>query len=326
MDDVVFATRLNGSANGCQYLKAICPDGDDDHWDGFFLDLSFMGEFDHECYIEASYCGGIFCFNAFNGRIALCNPFANTVKFLPPPLLAPPSSYISFYNCGFGYDFTSDDYKVIRIFDVVKYNMEDHYSFSGATRKCELFSFKRNSWKEIESEGSSFLCADGGYALVDCSYHWLAVNSILAFNFSEEIFSYISLPPSFNVRSFNGDTPVCHVVVTPNYRLGVIFYSRVGESKTFQVWEYGIDEVWSKLYNDDAIISNVDKPLNLNGSLMYVSRETSPGYRQLLVYDWVGRTLKELDIHDCEEVLGISTITTSFPTPNLLETMPIKYV
>ncbi|XP_057788457.1 receptor-like protein 12 [Salvia miltiorrhiza] len=195
MNNVVFVTRLNGGAKGCCYLQAIC-EGDNDQFNGFSLDLSFLG-ISHG-YVEASNCGGVFCFNAFNGWIVLCNPLANTLKFLPPTLPPPPLSYIRFYNCGFCYDAKSDDHKVIRIFDVVDPEKEDGITrYCRPTTKSELFSFRR-----------------------------------------------------------------------------VIFYSGFGEFiKAFEVWEYGIDGEWSKLY-DDAIIINVEKPLNLNGSLITHSYNT----------------------------------------------------
>ncbi|XP_057789050.1 putative F-box protein At3g10430 [Salvia miltiorrhiza] len=318
----VSVTRFSGTPNGSQYLKAIRLNGDEVY--DFFIDMSFMGELEYENYIQTSYCDGIFCFKDFNGRIALCDPRANTVKLLPPILPAPPSSQIVVYNCGFGYDFSSDDYKVIRIYDVVKYDIKDFDRYLGATEKCEVFSFKSKSWKEIEYEGCSFICNHGGYALVGCSYHWLAIDFILAFDFSEEKFSHIPLPLSFKEKSFNGNTPACHVVVTPNSRLGVIFYSKVGVSKTFQVWEYGINAEWSQLYND-ARLDNVHRPLNLTGSLMYVSRFTAEkGFLQLLVYDWVEGTLNELDIYDHEYVMGICTTMPSSNPPMLQDSKRIN--
>lgn len=84
-------------------------------------------------------CNGIICIAINELQLFMWNPILRNSKLLPP--LHRPSALCCYVKDGFGYEQTTDDYKVVTIF----YCMGDSGPY-----EVQIYSRRANSWKRIE--------------------------------------------------------------------------------------------------------------------------------------------------------------------------------
>ncbi|XP_071738997.1 F-box/kelch-repeat protein At3g06240-like, partial [Rutidosis leptorrhynchoides] len=97
----------------------------------------------------------------------------------------------TFGTYGFGYDSSTDDYKVI--FIPVKFKF------------ARVYSFRRHSWNMLPNfpyQQDDYFCKRGQGVLLNNNLYWLVIRSyskmtIIAFNLANEEFHEIELPDSF---------------------------------------------------------------------------------------------------------------------------------
>nr|XP_011462060.1 PREDICTED: F-box/kelch-repeat protein At3g23880-like [Fragaria vesca subsp. vesca] len=118
------------------------------------------------------YCDGLVCvkaYTSYNSHIFLWNPSTRDSKLLPyRPGVANNSARI-FCCWGFGYDYSSDDYKVLMVFPP-----EDH---EDSSRKSMLYTLRTNSWRSIQDfplDTSCRVAGDWSATLVNGALHWMA--------------------------------------------------------------------------------------------------------------------------------------------------------
>ncbi|GER53022.1 F-box family protein [Striga asiatica] len=139
---------------------------------------------------------------------ALWNPTTNELKILPtsPASLDPRYETSNHNYFGFGYDSTTDDYKVIR-FLMKRSNLRCSLAVA------ELYSLKTNSWKRVNFRPYTFhpcgdpfmkINANGTYYWLNNVNHNVDRNFIQSFNFVTEKFeSYrVPMPPREKLEKF----------------------------------------------------------------------------------------------------------------------------
>ncbi|KAK1401162.1 F-box domain-containing protein [Heracleum sosnowskyi] len=164
--------------------------------------LDFPSNLGKPCHIVGS-CNGLLCVayerskKQTGKRLYLWNPATGKVKHIPENTNV---NNIDIYDVsiGFCFDFSSSDYKVVRI---VK---ED--GFASERSRVVMYSLIKNYWKEIKVELNfkviDYICP----AIVKGSIYWIIVLldqeqfALLSFNVKSEIFRTISLPGSIMCR------------------------------------------------------------------------------------------------------------------------------
>ncbi|KAF5731642.1 F-box and associated interaction domains-containing protein putative isoform 1 [Tripterygium wilfordii] len=148
-------------------------------------------------------CNGLLClFEHTNPvKIVLWNPATREFKPLPlAPIENDDSSSTQITFCeevGFGFDSKSNDYKVIMFISDLKGGRR-------RLRRAELYSLKRDCWKEIPSWRGILPAADDivfdvrlSSLYVDGVYYWLMVGDhtdwIMSFNMADEVFDIMPL-------------------------------------------------------------------------------------------------------------------------------------
>ncbi|KAK7861053.1 f-box/kelch-repeat protein [Quercus suber] len=91
-------------------------------------------------------CNGLVCIELFDldewtAQYLVWNPSTKSYKNIPnPPSTSTPDSYSSWFRgFGFGYDYSTDDYKILSPYHTDDYKM----------LKIEIFSLKTFTWKTI---------------------------------------------------------------------------------------------------------------------------------------------------------------------------------
>ncbi|XVF69225.1 hypothetical protein PTKIN_Ptkin11bG0063900 [Pterospermum kingtungense] len=232
-------------------------------------------------------CNGLLCL-CFTDKAILWNPSTREFKTLPPSPLQnlpnlPPAP---FFGLELGFDSKTDDYKVVRFFlnCVVSWNYQ-----------VELYSLKSDSWKGItlpkaipsgSSSGLSSCCING-------FWYWhaadtgLLYSAILSLDMANEKFYTLPSP------EFGGSFQKYAVQVLEfNGSLGVIFHSRRGIEKSFDIWVM-MSGSWTKQFSVESV-SGVEWPLGFwkNGELFLAGSNN-----ELLLFDPASKELKNLGIH-----------------------------
>ncbi|KAF5441919.1 hypothetical protein F2P56_037129 [Juglans regia] len=186
-------------------------------------------------------CNGLVCVSLYSHRdYYIWNPSTGNYRKLPDPGISLPGRK---YWHGFGYDPSTDDYKLL----VANFRMPPSRESEG-----KVFSFKRNSWKRIlrglEDPGYT---EDSAGILCNGSLHWylqlcrepLSGQKIHGFDLAEEKFHEIPMP---SVEY--GPEYVCTQTLSNlGERLCLIFCM----STHFQIWgmmEYGVIESWAPMH------------------------------------------------------------------------------
>ncbi|KAK9072447.1 hypothetical protein SSX86_008881 [Deinandra increscens subsp. villosa] len=225
-------------------------DYDDDTKD--IISLNDPSQTEKEMVAEKGWgsCYGLVCFLCYNGCIALWNPTTQKTRFTPRPL-TPFRNGSQFY--GLGYDFSINDYKLVRCF-------QSDYSYPITS---EVFNLKTGSWRTVPPPRitspvwTAIHEPDAIGSFSNGAIHWIRkhkpVNSekrettILTFDIKNEVFSEILLPNGgkSEQRGFFslGDLKGCLYAVYEGY-FGV----------DMDVWvmkEYGVESSWSKVIKLD---------------------------------------------------------------------------
>ncbi|KAG2717430.1 hypothetical protein I3760_03G174500 [Carya illinoinensis] len=187
----------------------------------------------------------------------LWNPSIHRTLGLPEPNIARGIPYYEVENShGFGYDPSSNDFKLVRLV-----YLKRHYN--EAQPLVEIYTLNSGCWRTIASPPQSYIVKNNRLStFVNEASHWLAHtppnaaagttfrNVILAFDMGKEVFHEIEVP-----SCFVGDS---HLNMAVGVRDGLLCLvprnSHPCGKLHFSVWimkDYGIGESWSKLFDID---------------------------------------------------------------------------
>lgn len=183
-------------------------------------------------------CNGLVC-------VALCylkdfyiwNPSTGDYKILPDPGISP----IGEYAYGFGYDSSTNDYKLL----VTAY-------FISVVHETKVFSLKTNSWKRIQNQPHCYSldCYDSAGTLFNGALHWqvevgdLFEEKIIAFDLADSKFREVPLPMDDDE---DGEGIFFTALRNLRGRLCCIC-ERHMDIELWGMMEYGVQESWATLF------------------------------------------------------------------------------
>ncbi|OAY44855.1 F-box protein CPR1 [Manihot esculenta] len=202
-------------------------------------------------------CNGVICLfdylnRMYTERAALWNPSVRKIVSIPCPNVTFDSRGPFFYSLGFGFDSTTDDYKLVR----VAYTGDDHFNFVDIPPLVEIFSLRGMYWKMVYNNLNYVICGCSTSAFLNGACHWVGSaprsavgvgDVIVSFSLGDELFRVMKIPNCLvneylflDVAAFDGSL------------LLVPFMKKNGEEDWFSVWimrEYGVARSWTKLFS-----------------------------------------------------------------------------
>ncbi|KAL3840676.1 hypothetical protein ACJIZ3_025267 [Penstemon smallii] len=198
-------------------------------------------------------CNGLALLANDDDEVFVVNPITlQQVKIPDSPLTLEEEESLTTY--GFGYDCSSDDYKIVAL------SYFDTYDTDCVDTFVEVYSLKRGVWKRVNNYGLDVPELPCG-AFVNGAIHWVASTResgnplvIAAFDLANETFYEIPSPIA------DDDSVLCELVVLGGCLCMVI---TEGSNVTcFWVMKNcGLVESWTKFSVDVDPQWNIDKPL-----------------------------------------------------------------
>jgi len=233
---------------------------------------------------------GILCLTSYtepNNRVVLWNPTTKEFKVIPTSLCESVRHVdVEITRHGFGYDSTSDDYKVIRQVlyapksDIDSESDSDDESLEDISYKLfwEIYSLRSNSWRKFDANhvpnnySEEGMCHDG-------VYHWLGEDQydsesyLLSFDLSNEIFLITHMPSEID-SLYVGYRWKDLLILNGFFAL----ISACVEYDTFHIsvlGELGIKESWIKLYTV-YLVPYIERPINARKNI-YIFAQVRQG-------------------------------------------------
>lgn len=249
-------------------------------------------------------CNGVLCFtecypNALGHVVYLWNISIRKFKTLENSELVHYNSIVFKRVTGFGYDYRTNDYKVVRIL----YFKED------LAPEIEVYSLKMGCWRRV-GVSVDFIahCCSALVPFVNGAIHWMAqpyrlgklgkymfpVNDfIMAFDIVDEVFRKMALP--LNCSRLDA----CVMDFKELLSLYVPIHSADHIFEGCYIWvmsEYGVTKSWSKLYTINVSAPMRVRPLGLtkNEKLMFVKDE-----KELVSLDIQNLQAQDLGLDAC---------------------------
>ena len=244
--DINYSTQIRAFTTNCEAFS------DDSGGSMGFNYLFNIGNFKYPVKLLDS-CDGLLCIVDFDGKIVLWNPSTRQCNLLPPN---PNTCYSS--GChGFGFDSSTDDYKVVAVSIVLEHGgLTGGYEFEPSLHNLnvysrsvvDVFSLKSNKWKRIEAKHSTTVLGNNATFLHGV-VHWIGFGSndddwihgfhrIIAFDLEKEQFREMAMPMPKGME-YSKMSVVGGCLYLLNYN-----------NDPTEIWvmkEYGIDTSWSKI-------------------------------------------------------------------------------
>ncbi|KAI3784535.1 hypothetical protein L1987_43634 [Smallanthus sonchifolius] len=232
-------------------------------------------------------CNGLVLAKDVNDTIFLMNPTTQELLNIPPSPFALPDRE-SFVMYGFGYDSSTDDYKVISI---SFWDTDNEHNPDCTDMFVSVYSLRNNSWRKLRD--SPYDHAVGHLisgVLINQSLHWLTStrpgysSTIVAFSLVNEEFNEIDLPDSIA-----NDKAVFNELVDLGGKLG-LFGTGVGND-LWVMEEYGVGESWTRVCIHGVEIDPVKPVCLVEGS-----------DRDIVLGDEDGVVVYNIDERRCRDV------------------------
>ncbi|XP_058187819.1 F-box/kelch-repeat protein At3g17530-like [Rhododendron vialii] len=245
-------------------------------------------------------CNGVVCLTkrSFNSTMVICNPSMREFRVLPRP--SQKKDYET--NMGFGFDPSTNDYKVVKFGCLDPYSINNPYS-----ETVEIYDLSTDCWREVDVNPNNigfdldfnfFSCTSwkgGCYWYISCSD---GTDAIIVFRLTDEVFDEIPAP---EVCSLANTTK--RVLFILDDSLAVVHYpsewlhpSLLTRGKCFDVWvidEGGVEVSWTKKLTIGPL-QGPDFPLGFrrNGEFLC---ETGGG--QMMSYHIDTQHIKEYQVY-----------------------------
>ncbi|OVA07457.1 F-box domain [Macleaya cordata] len=179
-------------------------DDDDEHNNDYYYSYKTLTKIDHPpitnrafIHVMLGSCNGLVCFfvphHGIDDPVYICNPITGEYVYLPK-LTTRERQDSSCHDLvsGFGYNLSTDEYKVVRI-----YYEFDQPSFLG---HVQVYTLGRggSAWRS-KGEITHFFCSSSIYA--NGALYWLDVGErkVVAFDLADEEFRLLPSPPCFGM-------------------------------------------------------------------------------------------------------------------------------
>ncbi|KDP40077.1 hypothetical protein JCGZ_02075 [Jatropha curcas] len=201
-------------------------------------------------------CNGLVCIAPEEDTLFLFNPSTGESKRIPEQSLSRSAPY-GYNSYGFGYDPTTDDYKVVLIGAVSAFNV---YAFS-------VYSMRTACWGRIKTfPYDSFVCGAGVF--LHGALHWVARNReseddkyvVSAFNLENELFQDMPVPDVDDCFEF--------VLGTLKECLCLLYSQSDMHNDFWMMREYGLGKSWTRVTITYSYICMVPLCLAQNGEAL----------------------------------------------------------
>lgn len=159
------------------------------------IDISFTGLDTGDLRLMGP-CNGIVCLTkgSFNSTMVICNPSMREFRVLPPP------SFKKDYEItmGFGFDPSTNDYKVVKFGFVDPDSVDAHYD-----ETIEIYNLSTDSWRKVvvntDNLGFDLIFLYGSWTSWEGACYWYILSSdggdaIIVFRMTDEVFNEIPAP------------------------------------------------------------------------------------------------------------------------------------
>ncbi|XP_026388931.1 F-box/kelch-repeat protein At3g06240-like isoform X1 [Papaver somniferum] len=227
-------------------------------------------------------CNGlVYGWNYLMRSFSLWNPATNEYRILPKS--QDTYNYMGRLH-GFGYDYKTDDYKLV----IIHENKENCLT--------EVYSLKSNLWKCFRSPRWGFHVDKLSGVLLNGALHWFGP---IAMDISEEKLKELQLPM------------ICDNFVNMGVLDGCLCVLATDE-EVFEVWvmqDYEVQESWTKLYTItyESIICDPRFPVELigflmNGEIMF----KDPKMQSIILYNPKYDTARKPNMHGLRLLRAVS--------------------
>ncbi|KAL8544499.1 hypothetical protein ACS0TY_004895 [Phlomoides rotata] len=214
-----------------------------------------VGDFKFESLCLVGSCDGILCLLIEKKRFMLWNPTTKMSNKLPNFVNEMKSVRITTY--GFGFDESSNDYKVFGLWEY------SHVSIG------KVYSLRTNSWEVIEEMDDS---GNGAGVYASGKLHWCRVDlddscDIVSFDLSSHVYGVVELP-SYPKSKFKHTLGLIGGCLSGNL---------IQPNRDLDIWvmkEYGMKESWEKVvcvpYTKDFVrcLTPIPIAINTNGEVL----------------------------------------------------------
>ncbi|KAF2293511.1 hypothetical protein GH714_002363 [Hevea brasiliensis] len=139
-------------------------------------------------------CNGVFClsydvYGKYTERASLWNPSVRKNVNIPCPIFTFTSYGPYIPSLGFGFDSTTDDYKLVRI-------VCSHFNFGEIRPFVEIYSLRSRGWRKVDNNLQYVITARSTSAFLNRACHWVATkrgyghgvcDAIVSFSLGEEV-------------------------------------------------------------------------------------------------------------------------------------------
>ncbi|XP_059644867.1 F-box/kelch-repeat protein At3g06240-like [Cornus florida] len=247
-------------------------------------------------------CNGLVCLidDSFaSDLLYLLNPTISKFVVLPEPRVTSRSHGHYHRALGFGFDSTTNDYKVVRI--VYPY---------GSTTEIDIYSLKQGCWRNISVSGPIPCICDSSHVSLNGTIHWVSGGgdfpgqSIVTFNLSTEVFSWMELPRSLLYKEAQCKLSVA--VFQDSLFMFENDYS-IGKASIWMMKQYGVVESWTNLFSVDFARGGSVKVIGWkrNGEVLLTKD------KEMVSIDIKTQKLTNLGMHGYDEAFCVKTYTES---------------
>ncbi|XP_049388877.1 F-box protein CPR1-like [Solanum stenotomum] len=250
-----------------------------------------------------------------NGLIALMdsltvvifNPSTRHFRFLPPSPFRSPKGVHRYVKCvGFGFDSVVNDYKVVRICELLK---DDCYGYIQVEKEnVEIYELGIDCWRELDWVDQQFPILNWlpcSQIFYNGTCHWIAHTVILCFDVSGELFRTMEMP---NTRHNYVNGPNYSLVIQ-NESLTFICYPSVLPANDpledlTEIWimkYYNVHDSWIKKYTIRGL--SIEIPLALWKTHLFLFQRKNGC---LMFYDLNSEEVKGLNIHGCPNSMRVA--------------------
>ncbi|XP_059456610.1 F-box/kelch-repeat protein At3g06240-like [Corylus avellana] len=197
---------------------------------------------------------GLLCLNiCYNDGYVFWNPSIRKAIYLPDPSIRFSSHGQFLHSLGFGYDPTTDDFKLVRV-----------AYLEGITETVpppvEIYTLRTGAWRFVTAPGPPYVIDEWPLSVfVNGAVHWLAHtpwnkgdfrNVIVSFDMGAEAFHEMDLP-----ESLQGSEHLNVTVAVLDGLLALAPCNGWWGEESHSVWvmkEYGVVESWTKQFDVDV--------------------------------------------------------------------------
>ncbi|XP_047326004.1 F-box/kelch-repeat protein At3g06240-like [Impatiens glandulifera] len=193
---------------------------------------------------------GLLCLRLPNaGPVCVFNPSSLEFTLIPDTVIEREKHILM--TIGFGYSSTSNTYKVLRTLLLLQQS-----DIINVGRRCltDIYTLGTPRWRRIEEDAPMVVFRDFFPTFLNGSLHWIIDENLsrsttydymISFDFDNERFGEIALPPPFDTGKERHSAPVLGVGVFEG-QLSVCLWNLFNRVDVWVMKKYGVRESWSR--------------------------------------------------------------------------------